>query len=238
MPDSPADPADLASPPPEPDPPAATPAAPAVVAAIAEAEPAAVATTDAAEDLFAHDVYHIRVKFLKLFGQGFIIRDAQRRPLMYADWLHFRLKQHLRVWRVSDSAHLLDIRQRNWSGSSGLYEVTDARTGTPLGALRRRAWRSFLRDHWWVLDTEGRRVGTIVERSGAMALWRRLTSNIWPQTFDIDYGDAAVGSLRDHSSWLYLSMTVDFTCDRAHRMDRRLGIAAAVLICSDELRTD
>jgi hypothetical protein len=162
------------------------------------------------------------------------------RPPRGHAWRIARLVRTDRDIRVyADEAQQLElfaIRARQVIDFSATYDVFDAPTNTRLGAFRRKGLKSMLKDEWAILDLNDQEVGRIVEESTALALVRRFLVNLIPQTFHAELGGQLVASFRQHFNPFVQKITLDFTPDAQNRLDRRLGIAAAVLLCAIEGR--
>ena len=66
------------------------------------------------------------------------------------------------------------------------------------------------------------------EKSAAQALVRELTEGAVPQKLSITVGNELVAELRQKFTLLGCELTIGFP-DSANKLDRRLGIVAAVL---------
>ncbi|MCY1047123.1 hypothetical protein OV208_37825 [Corallococcus sp. bb12-1] len=193
--------------------------------------------SDLAAGRFGQSRYMIRRKFFKLFGGAFHIYDAAGNVAFYSKMKAFKLKEDLRIYSGEDmQEELLTIQARSILDLGATYDVTDATTGERVGALRRKGLRSILRDQWLVLDVDGQEVGKIEEDSMLLALVRRLLTNLIPQTFSGTVGDVPVLTFRQHFNPFIQKIDLDFSVDTQRRLDRRLGIAAAVLLCAIEGR--
>jgi uncharacterized protein YxjI len=188
-------------------------------------------------DRFAYSTYLIRRKVFKLAGGAFHIFDPQGQLVMYSHMKAFKLKEDIRLFTGEDMREeLLAIHARTVLDFSATYDVTDSQTGEKLGALRRKGMRSLLRDEWLLLDTTDREVGLIREDSLGKALLRRFLTNLVPQSFDAEMAGRKVATLRQNFNPFVLKLTVDFTPDQTRALDRRLGLAAAILLCAIEGR--
>jgi uncharacterized protein YxjI len=186
---------------------------------------------------FGQSRYVIRRKFFKIFGNAFHIYDEAGQVAFYSKMKAFKLKEDLRVFTGEDMGEeVLTIKARNILDISATYDVTDAATGERLGALRRKGLKSILRDEWLILDARDQQVGLIQEDSLLLAMVRRFLSNLVPQTFTAQVGGEPVFSFRQHFNPFIQRISLDFSMDRAGRLDRRLGISAAVLLCAIEGR--
>lgn len=194
-------------------------------------------STGLAQGRFAQSRYVIRRQFFKIFGQAFHIYDEAGQLVFYTKMKAFKLKEDIRVFSGEDMREeLLTIKARSIIDFGATYDVTDAATGQRLGALRRKGLKSILRDEWMLLDASDTQVGSIHEDSLVLALVRRLLSNLVPQTFTGQMGQEPVFTFRQHFNPFIQRISLDYSMDRAGRLDRRLGIAAAVLLCAIEGR--
>lgn len=185
---------------------------------------------------FTNDTYLVRRKVFKLFGGSFTIFGPDGvTPCFYSAQKAFKLRADIRVF--GDQAmtkELLTIAARNIMDFSGVYDVTDAQTGEEVGILQRKGGRSILRDEWHILDTNGTIRGVIIEDSTFMALIRRFLSNLVPQTYRGDIGGQPVLEFRQNFNPFVYKIALDFSMDHEGLLDRRLGIAAAILLTAIE----
>jgi hypothetical protein len=104
-----------------------------------------------------------------------------------------------------------------------------------VGALRRKGWSSLVRDEWEVLDASDNVIARLFEDSIGLALLRRLLLGSWlPQNYDIAMGETRVADLKQRFNLFRYEMDLDFSMDPSSRLDRRIGIAAAVLLATVE----
>ena len=191
------------------------------------------------EKTFSASRYLVRRKILKLMGGAFHVYDASGMLAAYSEQKAFKLKEDIRVFAdETKSRELLCIQARQVIDWSAAYDVTDSTTGLKIGALRRKGARSILRDEWCVLDTNDAPIITIIEDSMALALLRRLLTNLVPQRYDVYFPDEASGNKianmdQNFNPFVY-KLDVDFSMDTMHRFDHRLGIAAAILLAAVE----
>jgi hypothetical protein len=188
-------------------------------------------------DPFAHRRYRLRRQVLKLRGAAFRVYDADGRLVLYAQLKGLRLREDLRLYAdESCKAELLTIRACQLVDFAATYDVEDARTGAHVGALRRQGFKSLLRDEWAFLDAGDVEIGAVREDSLGRALVRRFVMHAFPQTFHATIGEVRVATYRQHFNPIVQKLDVDFRPDDADRLDRRLGLAAAVLLCAIEGR--
>jgi uncharacterized protein YxjI len=193
--------------------------------------------SELARGRFGQTRYMIRRKFFKLFGGAFHIYDEAGNVAFYSKMKAFKLKEDLRIYSGEDmQEELLSIKARSILDFGATYDVTDPATGERVGALRRKALRSLLRDQWLILDANDQEVGTIEEDSMVMALVRRLLTNLIPQTFSGAVGGSPVLTFTQRFNPFIQKIDLDFSMDMQGKLDRRLGIAASVLMCAIEGR--
>ncbi|PTL79580.1 hypothetical protein [Vitiosangium sp. GDMCC 1.1324] len=193
--------------------------------------------SDLAAGRFGQSRYMIRRKFFKIFGGAFHIYDDAGNVAFYSKMKAFKLKEDLRVFTGEDmTQEVLSIKARNILDISATYDVTDTASGQKVGALRRKGLKSILRDEWLILDVNDREVGTIQEDSMVLAIVRRFLTNLVPQTFQGAVGGAPVFTFRQHFNPFIQKISLDYSADTSSKLDRRLGIAAAILLCAIEGR--
>jgi hypothetical protein len=74
----------------------------------------------------------------------------------------------------------------------------------------------------------------IQEDSMMLALVRRFLTNLVPQSFEGSINGQQVCQFKQNFNPFVSKITLDFSMDKQGLLDRRLGIAAAVLLCAIE----
>ena len=188
-------------------------------------------------DRFSSPTYLVRRKVFTLAGGAFHIYDGQGQLVLYSKLKAFKLKEDLRLFTGEDMREeLLAIHARRVLDISATYDVTDSRTGERVGAIQRKGMRSLLRDEWLFLDAHDREVSVLREDSMGLALLRRFLTNLVPQRFDVEVMGQKVATVRQNFNPFVLKLTVDFSLDPTGRLDRRLGLAAVLLLSAIEGR--
>jgi hypothetical protein len=96
-----------------------------------------------------------------------------------------------------------------------------------------------LRDEWLVLDPADQQIGILQEDNLTQALLRRfLLGSFLPQNYDLIMQDQRVVDLRQRFNLFRYELEIDFRFDSQQRLDRRLGIAAAILLGTIEGKQD
>jgi hypothetical protein len=155
---------------------------------------------------------------------------------MFSEQKMFRLREDIRIFSdESKSQEVLSIKARQILDFSAAYDVMDTGTNQKVGALRRKGLQSLLRDEWEVLDANDNVIGKLFEDSMGLALLRRLVLGSWlPQNYDITVGAARVADLKQNFNLFRYELNLDFSMDAGHLLDRRLGIAAGILLATVE----
>lgn len=175
------------------------------------------------------DQYVIRRKFLRLFGNEFRVFDPAGNQVLFSRQKAFKLREDIRVWSGDDmQTELLRIAARQIVDFSAAFDVIDSTTNTKVGAFKRKGLKSIVRDEWILMDGNDQEIGMFQEDSMGMAILRRFI-NIIPQKFHMDVGAAHVANLRQNWNPFVVRVTVDFSPDTQKLLDKRFGIAVAIL---------
>ena len=186
---------------------------------------------------FNQQQYTIRRKVLKLIGGAFTVFDQSGNTVLYAEQKGFKLKEDIRLFSRPDMAEeLVRIAARRAIDISATYDVFDSATNQLLGSLQRRGMKSILKDEWWILDGSGAQVGIIEEDSMALALVRRFLFNLLPQKYSVHVGGVDVADLKQQINPFVFKIDLDFSKDSENRLDRRIGLAAGILMSAIERR--
>ena len=79
-------------------------------------------------------------------------------------------------------------------------------------------------------------IGKLFEDSMALALVRRFLSGLVPQNYDITIGTTRVADLKQNFNPFSYQLNLDFSMDVSQQLDRRMGIAAGILLAAIEGR--
>lgn len=185
--------------------------------------------------IFEFPTYLLRRQAIALTGK-FRFYDPAGRMIMFSEQKMFRLREDIRVYSdESKSQEVLSIQARQIMDFSAAYDVVDTALNQKAGVLRRKGLRSLLRDEWEVLDANDNVIGQLFEDSIGLALLRRLLLGTWlPQNYDLTVGETRVADIRQNFNPFRYELNVDFSMDTARRLDRRVGIAAGILLAAVE----
>lgn len=131
--------------------------------------------------------FMIRKKFWTFLGAKFHVYKPDGSLIGFCKQKAFKLKEDVRVYNdESMSSERLVIKARSVIDFGASYDVFDARKKQVVGTLRRKGWKSILRDSWEVVDADGLPAGKITEDSAFMAMVRRFLTNLFPQSFHLE----------------------------------------------------
>jgi len=186
--------------------------------------------------VFQGDRFLARKKIFKLLGNAFHIYNPSGNLEFYVEQKAFKLKEAITVYRSEAKQEpALLIQARSVMDFSGIYDVTTP-DGQTVGALKREGLKSMLRDEWTILDAGGQEIGKIMEDSMLKAMLRRFLSNLIPESFTVTIGGQEVADFDQHFNPFVAKYDIDFSKDTEHVLDRRLGIAAVVMLLAIEGR--
>lgn len=188
-------------------------------------------------DLLNLSQYTVRRKVFKIFGGAFHVYDPMNRIVGYSKMAAFKLKEDIRVYSDETMrAELLVIKARQIIDFSAAYDVYDPARGAKVGTLRRRGFKSILKDEWEILTPNDQPVGAIAEDSWLKATLRRFLTNLIPQSYHVDVQGVPVATIRQNFNPFVLKLKVDLTPDTSGRIDRRIALAATILLAAIEGR--
>ena len=184
---------------------------------------------------FQHNQYLLKRQVFALAGK-FRVYDPAENLVLFSEQKMFRLREDIRVYSDEGKLQeLLTIKARQIIDFSAAYDVVDTTTGEKVGILRRKGWRSLLRDEWEVLDANDQLRGLLFEDSVGLALLRRLLlGSLLPQNYDLTFGETRVADLRQRFNLFRYELDLDFSMDPTRTLDRRLGLAAGILLATIE----
>jgi uncharacterized protein YxjI len=185
---------------------------------------------------FSYNQYLLKRQTFALAGK-FRVYEPGGKLVLFSEQKMFKIREDIRVYSdEGKTQEVLMIKARQIMDFSAAYDVVDSATGQKVGALRRKGLASILRDEWEVLDVSDNVVGKLFEDSMGLALVRRFLSNLIPQNYDITFGTNRVADLKQPFNPFSYQLNLDFSMDINKVLDRRLGIAAGILLAAVEGR--
>jgi hypothetical protein len=189
------------------------------------------------DSAFQYNQYVLKKQVLALTG---IVRiyNPQDQLVLFSQQKIFKLKEDIRVYAdETKNRELLNIQARQIIDFSAYYDVIDSQYSTKVGGLRRKGFRSIVQDEWEVFDQQDKPLGILKEDSLKQALLRRFLLGILvPQNFDLNIGIERVADYKQRLQLFRYVIDIDFQMDTGEKLDRRLGIAAAILLATIEGR--
>lgn len=186
--------------------------------------------------IFQGSQYLLKRQVFALTGK-FRVFDPSGNLLLFSEQKMFKLREDIRVYAdEAKTQEVLAIKARQIIDFSAAYDVIDSATGQKVGALRRKGLASMLRDEWEVLDVNDNVLGRLFEDSMGLALLRRFLTGLIPQNYDLLFGETRVADYKQNFNPFTYQLNIDFSMDVAHQLDRRLGMAAAILLAAIEGR--
>ena len=186
---------------------------------------------------FTHQKYLLKRQAIAMTGK-FRFYDSSGGLVMFSEQKMFKWREDIRVYAdESKTQEVLVIKAHQIIDFSAAYDVVDATVNQHIGTLRRKGMESMFRDEWQILNPAGEIIGLLFEDSMGLAMLRRLfLGTLLPQNYDIKVGQNVVADLKQRFNLFRYELDLDFSMDTANILDRRLGIAAAILLAAVEKR--
>ncbi len=187
------------------------------------------------DTIFQHPRYLLKRQVFALTGK-FRYFDPMGNMVMFSEQKMFKLREDIRVFSdESKTKEVLQIKARQIIDFSAAYDVIDSAFQQKVGTLRRKGLKSMFRDAWEVLDTNDQVIGKLFEDSPGLAMLRRLLlGSLLPQNYDLTVNNQRVVDLKQRFNPFRYELDVDFTFDTANMLDRRVGLAAGILLAAIE----
>jgi hypothetical protein len=187
--------------------------------------------------IFQFERYTLKRQVFALTGK-FRYFDPNGNLVLFSEQKMFKLREDIRVFAdESKSQEVLQIKARQIIDFSAAYDVIDSAFNQKVGALRRKGMKSILRDEWEVLDSNDQVIGLLFEDSMGLAMLRRLLlGSLLPQNYDMTIREQRAADLKQRFNPFRYELDVDFSFDTAKMLDRRVGLAAGILLAAIEGR--
>ena len=183
------------------------------------------------DNRFKQDIFHIRKHVLTFAGAKLEVFDAQEQIIFFSKMKAFKLREDIRIFSGEDmQEEFISIHARSALDFSAIYDVLDSKTGEKIGALQRHGMKSMIKDEWSILDNNDFSIGLIQEDNLMLALLRRFIGLI-PQSFKVEMNGSTVAEFKQNFNPFVVKLNLDFSMDQKQTLDRRLGLAAGILLC-------
>lgn len=180
----------------------------------------------------------VRRKVFTLFGGAFHVYDGTGNVVLYSKMKAFRLKEDVRLYTGEDmTQEVLTIQARSIIDFGATYDVMDSAQHVKVGALRRKGMKSIIRDEWLILDADDNEIGLIQEESAWLGLVRRFieaAAFLFPQKYNVTIGGRPVAEFRQTFNPFVYKLNVNIFPEGASLLDRRLALAAAIMMAAVE----
>ena len=175
--------------------------------------------------MFDSDLYKVKQKALSIGNKYSVYEDGEK--ILQSKQKKFKLKEDFQFYDTDDNP-VLEVTTDQILDVAASYTVTDERTDEVVGALK-RDW-TFLRHRWQLIDSDNNVVGTVEEGNLLMAMIRRFIIEFFPFKYQITSPDGEKLGRIDGKFSIRDTYDIDLSDDEEKTIDRRLGVAAAVLI--------
>ncbi len=175
-----------------------------------------------------HDVVALK-KHLFTFAPKVTVVAPDGRTVLFCQQKILSMKGEMHLYSdETKTQELLTIKGRSVITTTPVFDVLDAQTHQKVGSLQRRGIRSIFRDQWLILDPNtDQPIGEINEEGSAL-LHRFI--KLVPQRYGFMLRGARVGELKQHFNFFAYNATMDLRADTPKVFDRRLAMAAGVLL--------
>ena len=188
-------------------------------------------------DDFSDNQYMIRRKILTIFGAKFHVYNTMGELILFSKQKAFKLKEDIRIFTdESMSAERLVIKARQIVDFSAAYDVVDQAENRKIGALRRKGWKSIVRDSWEFLSQDDQPIAVLTEDSMLLSLLRRFLCNLIPQTYHVVQNEKTLITYKQNFNPFVLKLRVSIDPESRDIIDPRLVLAGGILIAAIEGR--
>jgi hypothetical protein len=147
----------------------------------------------------------------------------------------FSLKTNLHVYTNKNKhEEVLVAKTKQIIDFSAAYDILDPRTNEKIGAVKRKGWKSLWKDEWIIMDKYDRDIGLV--REDNLALPRRLSGSfsklLFPKKYFVFIEETPVGVFQANRNPFVWKTSIDFSQDARNLLDKRIGIALALLMCA------
>ncbi len=130
---------------------------------------------------------------------------------------------------VQKKQEILHINPSTIEDFDDAFDVIDAISGQKIGGMGGDL-SDFFKEKWGIVDANNKPIAQVFEKSARQAVLRELMDNYLPQKIDITVGGGLAAELRQKVTFTGYVLAIDFSIDTAGLLDRRLGIAMAILV--------
>jgi uncharacterized protein YxjI len=193
------------------------------------AQPQQTGNLSLAQQQFGDTVFTIKQKMLAIANKYFVENSAGQ-TVGFVQQKMFKLKEDIRVFTDdTKTTEVMRIQQANILDFSGSFQVMDSQTGQLIGILKRKGWKSLLKDEWKILDANQTEIGKIREQGGIVWLLRRFKFTFIPYKYFIEIGGQDVGTVTEKFQIIGDTYIVDISRGGG-MIDPRLAVAIGLMM--------
>jgi hypothetical protein len=180
--------------------------------------------------LFQQDTFNARQTRFSLTPRLYFY-DQDGKTLAFVRNLSFHWNKELRVFSDPTlSFELLTITPTKTENSETTFSVFDPVNNEPVGKVSVPRVSGMQRQEWSLFDLREQHIGQLQENSVMLAVMRRYLSAAFPQTYEFYGENCLFGTASLRNGIFSPEMEIDLRSDREKRLDRRLVVAALVLV--------
>ncbi len=189
---------------------------------------------------FQSKQYLLKRQVFSFTGTFRVYDSVNDRLVLFSQQKMFKLKEDIRLYSDESRAQeVLRINARSIIDFSAAYDVFDSADDSLVGTLRRKGLQSIIRDQWEVLDPSGQIIGILQEDNQTLALLRRfLAGSLIPQDYDLIANGNRLVDIKQRFNLFRYELDINFLDTASLNIDRRLGIAAGILLAAIEGRQE
>jgi len=162
-------------------------------------------------------------------GKKYFIKDHERNKVGYCE-KGSMFKDGLTVYKDrGKSEELFRIKQKSLTKFTGLFKVLSPEEKT-IGYLKRRGFRSVVRDEWTLLDPKKDKVGSAKSDYVLKDLVRMKYLKSIPYRYTIHQGERKIGVYKQRLTLLKNSYKLQMKEDPYEKIDRRSLLSLAICL--------
>jgi hypothetical protein len=187
------------------------------------------------QERYLYQRYTLRRQNCKPVGYAVRLLNPDGRLVMYVETPPLATRADVRVYADETKAkELLSIQSRQITNGSGAFDVFDTVKNEKAGVLHRIPPEGMTGDEWTIYNLAGTAIGHVSESRQAKAMMRKMAGGLVPLAYDIEMNGARVGEVKQAFNPFNVIVEIDFSFDMQSLFDRRLGIAACILLVTLE----
>lgn len=179
---------------------------------------------------FRGSKFFAKRKFWAIAGQVHLY-DEKNNLVCYVRQKILKLKEDITVYNDEKmTAPVLNIKARQIIDFAAAYDIFDTVTGEKVGALKRKGWKSLIKDQWILMDTGDNEIAALGEESTGGAIASRMI-NLIPQKYVMKTLDGTLIARFDQQFAIAVhKFDIEFFDGGSPVIDRRLAIGSLILL--------